>query len=113
MGLLVDDGWPSGFAFPEETEDVVRVVAMHETSHEVVLAGNVKPIRGIGCGNELVKVFAKLWSDEFVGIDNENPFMSGVVNGKLACGFNDVVFPFGKGDDTASEVCSDLHGGVG
>ena len=113
VGLLVDYWGPCGFAFFEKAKDVVGVMAVHEASHEVVLTGDVKSVGSIGTGDELVKVFAKLRGDEFVSIDNENPFMGGVVNSELTCWFNDVVFPPRKGDDSASEVFGDLHSGIG
>ena len=105
----MDDGWPMGYVATEETQDIIWIGTMKETTHKIILSGNSYSVRAIFICYLAIQEITQAWCHQFISINNQDPIVDRLMNGKLTGWLDDVVLPIGKGYDTASMPFGYLH----
>ena len=65
----MNDGWPYGILPDKETQLVVGIETMHESSHKATLAWNIQTLWSILLLYQGIKIFLQFWSYQFISIN--------------------------------------------
>lgn len=107
LRLRVDERWPCGAVFKEESQLIVGVF-LETLAHKAVSARNGESILESAVGNGIIEIVSESGRYNLVCIYNEYPGISGGVDGEIACRLADGMVAFGKSVYAATELGGDI-----
>ena len=98
----MNDGWPYGILPDKETQLVIRIETMHESSHKATLAWNIQTLWSILLPYQGIKILLQFWGYQFVGINHQYPLAGSSIYGSLPCRFTNLIIASRENNDLAT-----------
>ena len=108
----MNDGWPYGILPDKETQLVVGIETVHESSHKATLAWNIQTLWSILLLYQGIKIFLQFWSYQFISINHQYPLAGSSIYGSLTCRFTNLIVSSRKDNYLATITLCYIQGVV-